>query len=316
MREHDTEPAGSRTMVIVNPTAGTTTPALVDDVLSLCRHHGRTATVHRTSGRGDATEAVTGSGLGPGDLVLVIGGDGTVLEVARGLLTLDADRRPTLFAVPGGTGNSGYRMLWGRRPWSAALSAVVRRTDDGAAAVRRVDMARLVETDDLVLLGACAGLFADALITARSSTRRGWARYEEALATTAARFDPVPARVTVDGTVIHKGEIVLANVGGGRHRAGQYQLLPDSLIDDGQLDVCVIGADGGATAMLALTRTGDHVGRPSVTYGRGRRIVVEHLDGTALCFEHDGEVYPGASPTMTLDVVPGALPMWGAEVAR
>jgi diacylglycerol kinase (ATP) len=305
--------AAFRALVIANPKAGTASAALVDEVAALCRAHGLQIGVRYTTRRGGGTDALTAAmGELPG-LVIAVGGDGTVCEVAAGLLALEANRRPALFAVPAGTGNSGYRMLWGRRPWREALAAVLR--GDGAV-VRRIDMARLVEADSPVLLGASSGLFAEALITAGSLAKQGWARYQEALAVTAARLDPFRGQVTVDGSVLYQGEIVLANVGGGRYRAGQYQLLPHSLVDDGLLDVCVIGADLSAARVQELTRDGRHLDRPGVAYGRGRRIVVERLDGAALCYEHDGEVQPGAGRTMTVEVRPYALPIWGARITE
>jgi diacylglycerol kinase (ATP) len=296
-------------LLVANPKAGSTSTALVDEVAGLCRAAGHAVAVHHTTRRGDATDVVAGCVAEPPELVVAIGGDGTVCEVAAGLLAHDGARRPNLFAVPGGTGNSGYRMLWGARPWQASLTAVLRGRP---AVVRRIDAARLVEADAFVLLGACAGLFADALVTARSSAKRGWARYDEALRVTAEQFRPFPSRVRVDGGVLWEGDTVLANVGGGRFRAGQFQLLPRSLVDDRLLDVCVIGAGLPARAALALARDGRHLAEPDVRYGRGRRISVERLDGEPLCFEHDGEVQADPPRTMTLEVLPHALPMWAA----
>lgn len=112
---------------------------------------------------------------------------------------------------------------------------------------------------------------------------------------------------------------MLANVGGGRYRGGQYLVLPDSELDDGLLDVCVVGASVPAVQVPQLARTGQLARQPGVVHGRGRHIVVERTDGHPLCFEHDGELQHLNWTRMSVEVLPGALGVWGAptkEVTR
>jgi diacylglycerol kinase (ATP) len=271
--------------------------------------------VHLTTAAGDATIAVrralehTARSAPTPDLVVAIGGDGTVLEVVQALAATDAGA--ALMVVPGGTGNSGYKMLWGERPWTESLKAVL--TDHGVggtARQRRLDLARLAETRKLVYLGACSGVIADALITARDLPLTGRERYARAFADTAAAYRPYPGRVTVDGRVVHEGPTVLANVGGGRYRGGQYLVLPQSLLDDGLLDVCVIGGAIPATDVPRLTLTASHLEHPATVYARGRTITVERTDKRRLPLEHDGEYQHGIGHTATFEVQPGALAVW------
>jgi len=213
--------------------------------------------------------------------------------------------------VPGGTGNSGYKMLWGDRPWTESLKAVL--TDSGiggSARLRRLDLARLAETRNYVYLGACSGVIADALITARELPLTGRERYARAFADTAAGYAPYPGRVTVDGRVVHEGPTVLANVGGGPYRGGRFKVLPDSLLDDGLLDVCVIGGGVPAADVPGLTLEAAHMDHPATVYARGRRITVERTDGHRLPLEHDGEYQHGIGDSATFEVLPGALPVW------
>ncbi|MDH6110610.1 diacylglycerol kinase (ATP) [Kitasatospora sp. MAP12-15] len=305
-------------LIIANPTAGTTHAALLDEVVRLCTARLDDVVLHRTAFRGDATATVRAalSGHGEGavpDLVVAVGGDGTVREVVEGLAGEGRQPSAALAIIPAGTGNSGYKMLWGEQPWQQSLAALLAGPGPQAQ-LRRLDLARLAETDELVLLGACSGVIAEALVTARAIPVAGRERYAQAFADTAAAFTPYPGRVTVDGVVLHEGDTVLANVGGGRYRGGQYLVLPHSELDDGLLDVCVIGAEVHPANVPELTREARHLNLPGVAYGRGRRIVVERLDGRPLCFEHDGELQEPRWGSMTLEVLPGALPVWGAPV--
>ncbi|MGQ0838286.1 diacylglycerol/lipid kinase family protein [Actinokineospora sp.] len=297
----------TRVLVIANPTAGSATNALLNRVREQCAAHAPT-TLHVTIAKGEATESVQRAlaELHPPTLVVVIGGDGTVREVVEGMAGTPT---ATLMIIPGGTGNSAYRMLWAERPWSESLAAVF--TAPGVGAIRRrLDLGRLEETSDLVFLGACSGVVAEALVYAKATTLTGRARYAKALADAAAAYTPYPGRVTVDGKTLHEGGTVLANVGGGRYRGGQYLLLPMSELADGLLDVVVIGDEVPIAKVPDLVRNGDHLGEPGVFYGRGSRIEVWRTDGEALVFEHDGELRQDVATSMTLQVSPGALPVW------
>ncbi|GKQ35341.1 diacylglycerol kinase family protein [Streptomyces sp. A012304] len=306
-------------LVVANPAAGTTSEGLLAEVLGLCAAGADEVRLHRTTGPGSATSAARAARSGADgrpapDLVVAVGGDGTVHEVVDGLAPAGPAARPALAVVPAGTGNSGYKMLWADRPWQTALRAVLDGPGHGAR-LRGLDLARLAETGAKVFLGACSGVIADALRVARSVAQSGRDRYSTAFAEAADAFVPYPGRVTVDGVVLHEGPTVLANVGGGRFRGGRYQVLPHSELDDGLLDVCVIGSPVAPHEVPELTRRAAHLGLPGVAYGRGRRVVVERLDGAPLCHEHDGNLQPPLLHRLTFEVLPGALPVWAADTA-
>ncbi|ABW15117.1 diacylglycerol kinase catalytic region [Parafrankia sp. EAN1pec] len=297
-------------LVIANPQAGGLTSDLVADVGQRCARHGAVQ-VQRTYSRGDATRiAQAAAALPPRQrfrVVVAVGGDGTVLEVVRGLLAGGASATgPALFVVPAGTGNSNYRSHWGTWPWQQALDYALADPDRSA---RPLDLARVRELDEPVVLGAGAGLTAEVLRSAGEVQLAGRARLQAGLERAAASFTPYAGRVTVDGRVVHEGDTVFANVGGGRHRAWQYLVLPASVLDDGQLDVCVVGVGVDPVDVPALLLDGKHVGRPGVVYERGRSVVVERTDGLPLVFEHDGELLRHDRSRLTVDVLPRALPV-------
>lgn len=322
-------PSAPRTaLVVTNPRAGTNHPGILADITDRCHARLGHVDTHVTTGPGDATavvrDALAGRRRAVPDLVVAVGGDGTVREVIEGMTAGDRPAGAALVIVPAGTGNSGYRMVWGDRPWqdtlrlaldapaldAAALDAPAVGTPARGARLRRLDLARLAEADALVFLGACSGIIAQALETARDIPLTGPARYARALADTATTFKPYPGRVSVDGTVLHEGDTVFANVGGGRIRGGQYLVLPHSLPDDGLLDVCVVGGDVPPADIAGLTLTGRHADHPATRYGRGRTVTVERLDGEPLVFEYDGELQPARGRSMTLNVLPAMIPAW------
>ncbi len=293
--------------IIANPTAGQVDSDLIAELVGRCQARVSKLHVFLTADRGDAEQAAAAAVREGADVVIAVGGDGTVREVVQGLLgTGEGAELPSLLVVPAGTGNSSYLAQWGRLDWREAVVAAL----SGTGAERRLlDLAKLVELDQLVLLGACSGLIAEALTTARSVPVTGPERYRIALARTAVDFVPYPGRVLVDGLEVHSGDTVLANVGGGRFRGGTYQVLPRSILDDGLLDVCVVGSPVAAVDVPELTLTGGHLGLLGVVYARGSRITVERTDGVPISFEHDGELATTELTSVTLQVLPQVLPV-------
>ncbi len=265
--------------------------------------------------------------------MIAVGGDGTVRTVAEGLargigrlpsetggaVAAVHDEEgspqgdPPLLVVPGGTGNSVYRSLWEDHPWLDVLDDALA----GRARVRDLDLLRIAETGSIVLLGASAGLIAEAVhISATLTGVAGRERYQVAAITALEHHTPFPARVTVDGVVLHDGATTLIAIGGARHRSGTFQLLPRSVLDDGLIDVCAIGGvDPGAFVELAgVIVAGEHVGRPEVAYAQGHSVTIERTDGTPLCFEHDGDLWQRSDRSLTLEIVAAAVPAFASLV--
>jgi diacylglycerol kinase (ATP) len=119
-----------------------------------------------------------------------------------------------------------------------------------------------------------------------------------------------PCRVTVDGTVVFDGPACLVNIGGGRYRAWVLQLLPHSVLDDGLADVCVLAEMSGAelAGLAPAVGRGEHLGDPRVRHAQGRQVVIERTDGEPLVIEYDGESEVRPLRTITVNVLPGALP--------
>ncbi len=100
-----------RAMVVVNHKATTTTPRTLDVMLSALRHDFKLE-VEETDHRGHAIELGRAARADEVDLVLVLGGDGTINEIVNGLLSEEAGPPvPKLAIVPGGSTNVLARNL-------------------------------------------------------------------------------------------------------------------------------------------------------------------------------------------------------------
>jgi diacylglycerol kinase (ATP) len=183
-------------MIVVNPTAGEGVPS-PEDVAARCRAAGANVRLEVTTAAGDAIARVASAACAasPPEVVVAVGGDGTVREVAEGLARglgrwpggagVGAERArvgaggadagggnagagaagagggapapAALLAIPAGSGNSAYHAVWGGRDWRETVAAAF---DSTAHRVRALDLIRLVELDRGTVLGVNAGLVA------------------------------------------------------------------------------------------------------------------------------------------------------------
>ncbi|MEU9418154.1 diacylglycerol kinase family protein [Streptomyces sp. NPDC051000] len=296
---------GLRVAVVVNPAAGGDGDRMVAALEAV-----GAAEVHtvRTTAPGDARDIAfkLAGAAEPPDLIVSVGGDGTVCEVATGLFRAGeagAGAVPPLLVAPGGTGNSVYRGLWNDEPWEKVAALALR----GGAAVRTIDLARIEQNDHVVVLGSGSGLFAATLLAARNRPEKGRDLLMAAALAAMEDHEPYPGRVTVDGKVLHEGGVVETIVGGFRYRGGLLNLVPTSIVDDGLLDVTVVTSAVDMAAFAQAAVLGDVHDVPGILWGRGERITVADTGGRAVLFEHDGEVMPRNTPSYDIHVVPAAL---------
>ncbi len=102
--------------------------------------------------------------------------------------------------------------------------------------------------------------------------------------------------MTVDGSVVAEGPLTQVSVGGARHRAGTFQLLPRSVLTTASSTSATIGeVDAAGFAELAgLIVGGTHLARPEVGYAQGRLGRDRTHRRRAAGGRTDGDVEPGA----------------------
>jgi diacylglycerol kinase family enzyme len=288
-------------LVLVNPSAAAADASVVRQIESWLSGRARTVRTAWTQAPGHAAELVREHA--DAGLIIAVGGDGTVSELVPGMTG-----HQILCPLPLGSGNSTARNLFGDRSWRQVLDLL---GDPGAVIVRRIDLLRLAEPGVTAVLGASTGFLAQVLRGARAvePAVKGIDRYYTSAAGVLQAMPGHPTRVTVDGTVLADAPMASVAVGGGRFRAWSLQFLPESLLDDGLLDVSAIAALSPAAVaeFIPLMATGQYLGRPDVRYARGTSVIIERTDGLPLVAEFDGSVWDAAGSRLTVEVVPQAL---------
>ena len=156
-----------RAVLVVNPKATTTTER-GRDVLVRALRSEVDLTVEYTRRRGHAAEIATRAAHDGTEVVVTLGGDGTVNEVVNGLLAggRTADEAPYLAVVPGGSTNVFARALGLPRDWAEGTSVILEALRDKR--FRRIGLG----TADGRYFTFCAGFGLDAAVIRRVERAR------------------------------------------------------------------------------------------------------------------------------------------------
>jgi YegS/Rv2252/BmrU family lipid kinase len=271
--------------------------------LALCREaaarHGWRAEFLVTDKAEAGVAAANSAALDGIDLVVAVGGDGTVRGCAEGL----ARTGVPLGIVPHGTANLLARTLRIPGHPRAALAVALAVTRDAGAVDRTIDLA----VADEVPFTAMAGMGLDAAVVAGTRLKHqfGWLAYA---VSGAAHLAAPPSRfsISLDGAAPVEREARSVVVGNSGLLPGGFSLLPDARLDDGLLDVGVLAPRGpfGWTRLATRVLTHSHHRDGMLERFQARKV---EINATAsLPREVDGELV-AAGHSLTVTVVPSAL---------
>ena len=225
------------------------------------------------------------------DLVIAVGGDGTVHEVVNGLMQVPQEKRPALGIIPLGSGNDFAHILGiPASPVDALKSAI-----NGQP--RSLDMASVCdEKGRLEYFNNTIGIGFDAAVNAYTRQIKhihGFMMYFVALIQTIfRRFDALDMHVETDQETWDLNALMLA-VGNGPREGGGFIVTPEAKLDDGILNYVTIRKIS-RLMMLRLVpevMNGTHGRFKDVKMGTCRRLSVTCKQ--PLVVHCDGEVYAG-----------------------
>ncbi len=281
---------------IVNPRAGTRGIDVDTVIRETLGGSGVAFEVKRTTHRRHALELARAAADEGIALVVAAGGDGTVNEVASGLV----GSQTALGILPVGSGNGFARGLGVPMDPVRACRGLL------DADVRSIDAGRIAGQ----YFFSTAGLGLDAevswLYDSKPDRRRGFLPYVALTARALLTFVPDEVTVTLDdATTIRTFPTVLTVANTAQYGSGAV-IAPGALPDDGLLDLCVVEDFSLLRAMRHSHRlfTGTIDRMPGVRLFRFRRLQITRTAPGRL--QADGEALEGAA-VLDVEVIPQAI---------
>ena len=306
-------------LVIVNPaSAGSATRAAWPGLASDLRAHFGPFNCAFTEQPGDGRRLAANEAGKGRQLIIACGGDGTVSEVANGILESGEDVE--LGLLPSGTGGD-FRRTLGISTHSPSAARVLR-----TGRPRRIDVGRVAyinhegEQETRYFLGVASfGMSGEVIERVKASGPRllpvtgsrwlsGKISYGVATLQTTLKSPRTTVRVQLDDQRERRLTVANLCVANARYFGGGMKIAPDALLNDGRFDIITIG-DLGALRILANAPRlylGKHLGMRQVHHHLATRITAWPVrEDDKILIEVDGEL-PGRLPA-TFEVLPRAL---------
>jgi YegS/Rv2252/BmrU family lipid kinase len=290
--------------IILNPIAGRGKAKHVHAALKRALEHSTlNYSFHVTSGPGDATILARNAGS-VSSIVVAVGGDGTVNEVATGLVGTEA----ALAVMSEGSGNDFGRLVNAPKHPKGLLELL------DAPSFKKFDsgVIRLTHADGTVNERSffnSVGLGFDAAVAKKVSSiqwLRGIPLYLTALLQTLAGYQPHFFSVSNGNKTWQKNYFLLC-IGNGTWEGGGFMLTPNARPDDGLFEVCGVTGDNilKVVPILPLVMSGKHLGKKYIESFDATSLVVE--SGKEFPVHGDGEIFGWDVKKVEISMNPGSL---------
>lgn len=311
---------GTLPLVIVNPaSADGATEDKWPKIASDLRTHFGSFTVAFTESAGHARLLAADAAKQGTKLIIACGGDGTISEVANGII--ESNTESELGILPAGTGSDFRRSIG----ISNNAAEAARSLRNGRA--RTIDAVRVTfindagERETLYSINVASfGMSTEVLDRAASGEAKKWVpaftprkvtsklSYAAAAVQTTLSASPADVIVEIDENDERRLRVAEFCVANARYYGGGMKVAPDAKLDDGYFDVVTIGDANSFRLLTNAPRLyfGAHLRMSEVTHALAKQVVARPANkDKEVRVELDGEVV-GRLPS-TFQIVPKAL---------
>lgn len=294
--------------IILNPMADMGNAwRVARDLRSITEEHGGidwSGTVYP----GHAIELAKQAGEQGYDMVIAMGGDGTVHEVMNGLMQVSEDKRPILGVVPVGSGNDfGHGVDASTKPTEALTRAINGEPSTVDLGLMTDNKGRREYFDNTLGIGF------GAIVTIRSHrlpVLRGFLMYlVSVIQTIILDHNPITMQIETDTEKWEQKVIYLVLCNGPREGGGFF-IAPDAKIDDGILHYAMI-TDVSRPMMFRIVpevMKGTHGRFKQVKMGSCKKFTI--TANRPLYIHADGEIFTGPGTDLrgvSIEILPNAL---------
>jgi diacylglycerol kinase (ATP) len=243
------------------------------------------------------------------DIVVAMGGDGTVHEVMNGLMRIPADKRPVMGIVPIGSGNDFAYSMGITNKSDQALANALKGEN-----IQTVDVGLITdENGRSEYFDNTLGIGFDAVVTIRSHKLpivKGFLMYLTAVIQTII-LNHNPAKMKLE-TENQKWEeqVIMLTLCNGPREGGGFMLSPNSKNNDGKMEFLTVTKLSRATMFRLVPEflKGTHMRFKQVRMGEFKTLKIS--SDLPLYIHADGEIYTSFGSNLhkaSFEILPQAL---------
>lgn len=243
------------------------------------------------------------------DLVIAMGGDGTVHEVVNGLMQVPENKRPMMGIVPNGSGNDFAYSIGVTQKSAHALAHALK-----AGNIQAVDIGLLTdEHGRREYFDNTLGVGFDAVVTIRSHKLpivKGFLMYLTAvIQTILLNHNPAKVIIETESEKIQES-VLMATLCNGPREGGGFMLSPNSKNDDGKMEYVIVKKVSRAMMFRLVPEfmKGTHMRFKQVRMGEFKKLTL--VSDLPLYIHADGEIFTSFGSNLkklSFEILPQAL---------
>ena len=290
--------------IVLNPVAGHGRAKNIEKTLIeylRCKKLG--FQIEKTNGSGNAT-CLARQMCKELDIIVAVGGDGTVNEVATGIVGSTA----SLAILPIGSGNDFNRIIKIPHKINLAIEAIISGTkkfiDLGRVRIKNsIGIAQIRHFINTLGIGIDAEIAKE---VRKIKYLRGLPLYIVAAIKALSTYSPIEYNIC-NGKDTLKEKAYLLCVGNGIFEGGGFKMLPNADIADSKLNICLIRKMSAWNAIPLVPRIikGTHGSHEMISMWESKKINIS--SGKEFIIHGDGEILEENAVEIKIDLIPKAI---------
>ena len=294
-----------KTELIVNLTAGGGKPDhhLVT-VLEYLKEKGLNFKVCITTRQGEAVELAQKAADNGAELIISVGGDGTVNEIVNGIMKSKND--PSLGIIPLGWANDFIKSTDIPSDIIEACKILIK------GKTKKIDVG--VINNQIYFANICGiGFDAEVALLAnqmksKHPNLRILSAFVYVFATVKKLLSPFSyhnVKIKFDGQEIHS-KILFIAISNGKFYGGRFKITPEAILDDGLLEICLVEEMGRFKYLSIIPKAfkGTHASVKGINFYRAKEVVIQSSE--PVLAQVSGEVIEGQKK-FTITLLPKSL---------
>lgn len=294
-----------KTVLIINLTAGGGKPRPhLKTIFKYLKENGFNFKVSYTSHHGEAIELARKAADKGMDLIVSIGGDGTVNEIVNGIMK--SKNNPSLGIIPLGWANDFIKSVNIPSDITQACQILVQ------GKIKKIDIG--VINSQIYFANIC-GVGFDAEVAqlanqmkSKHPNLRILSAFVYVFATVKKLLSPFGyhnVKIKFNGQKIHS-KILFIAIGNGKFYGGRFKITPKAILDDGLLEICLVEEMGRFKYLSIIPKVfkGTHASIKGISFYRAKEVVIESSE--IILAQVSGEVIEGQKK-FTIALLPKRL---------